>query len=302
MDRITSLSVFVAAVEEGSFAAAAKRYGMSAAMAGKHVSAIEAELDVRLLQRSTRRLSLTDAGQRYFERCKHILDAFDEANREATNTQTTPRGLLRVATPVTFGAMYLGEIFGRYLHDHPYVNVEVLLEDRYVDLLDARVDVAIRIGRLEEPGLVTRKLASCGMVICASPAFLAEHGIPQTPDDLLKFPRLSFSEAVSTGNWTVFDADNHAHIIEGPCRMVANNMQILLSVTLTGAGIAYGPAFVFASHIRQGELVKLLPDYHTQDLLIQAVYPGALRIPMKVRGFVDYLANSLSTLSPWDRF
>lgn len=159
MDRLTSLGVFVAAVEEGSFAAAARRFGLSAAMAGKHVGAIEAELNARLFQRTTRRLSLTDVGRTYYERCKQILGAFDEANREASAAQGTPRGVLRVAAPVTFGALHLGQVVARYLEDHPDVNVEVLLEDRYVDLLDAGVDVAIRIGHLQEPALVTRRLA-----------------------------------------------------------------------------------------------------------------------------------------------
>ncbi|WP_175917034.1 LysR family transcriptional regulator, partial [Burkholderia sp. BCC1638] len=135
MDRLTSLDVFVAAVEEGSLAAAARRFGLSPAMAGKHVSAIEAQLNARLLQRTTRRLSLTDAGQTYYERSKQILDAFDDANREAGDSQGKARGVLRIAAPVTFGAMHLGEVTARYLEDHPDVNVEVTLGDRYVDLL-----------------------------------------------------------------------------------------------------------------------------------------------------------------------
>jgi DNA-binding transcriptional LysR family regulator len=184
MDRLTSLGVFVAAVEEGSFAAAARRFGLSPAMAGKHVSAIEAELNARLLQRTTRRLSLTDTGQAYYERCKRILEAFEEAKREASDTQATARGVLRVAAPVTFGAMHLGEVVAGYLEDHPHVNVEVLLGDRYVDLIDAGVDVAIRIGRLQDPGLVIRRLAPCRMVVCASPAYLERHGTPRKPDDM----------------------------------------------------------------------------------------------------------------------
>ncbi|NTZ83012.1 LysR family transcriptional regulator [Burkholderia metallica] len=301
MDRLTSLGVFVAAVEEGSLAAAARRFGLSPAMAGKHVSAIEAQLNARLLQRTTRRLSLTDIGQTYYARSKQILEAFEDANREAHDSQRTARGVLRIAAPVTFGAMHLGEVTARYLEDHPQVNVEVLLGDRYVDLLEAGIDVAIRIGKLQDNGLVTRRIAPCRMVICASPAYIERHGTPRRPGDLLHAQRLVFSEAVSVGDWTLFDAKNRAHVIEGPCRIAANNTQMLLSAALAGAGVAYGPTFVFGEHVRRGELVALLPNYRATELTIQAVYPSARRIPLKVRRFVDYLTATFGNEPPWDR-
>lgn len=301
MDRLTSLGVFVAAVEEGSLAAAARRFGLSAAMAGKHVSAIEAELNARLLHRTTRRLSLTDTGQTYYERSKRILEAFDEARREASDSQGTARGVLRIAAPVTFGAMHLGEVVARYMEDHPNVTVEVQLGDRYVDLIDAGVDVAIRIGRLEAPGLVTRRLAPCRMVVCASPAYLERHGTPHRPEDLLSAQRLAFSEAVSAGDWTLRDHENRVHVIDGPCRMTANNTQMLLAAAVAGAGVVYGPTFVFGAHIRRGELVELLPAYRPAELTIQAVYPSTQRIPVKVRRFVDYLAETFGDEPPWDR-
>lgn len=301
MDRLTSLGVFVAAVEDGSFAAAARRFGLSAAMAGKHVSALETELNARLFHRTTRRLSLTDTGQTYYERCKHILESFDEANREASDSQVAARGVLRVAAPVTFGAMHLGAVVGRYLDDHPEVNVEIQLEDRYIDLINAGVDVAIRIGRLRDEGLVVRRLAPCKMVVCASPAYLKRHGTPRTPDDLRRAQRLAFSQAVSTGDWTLFDAKKRAHLIDGPCRMAANNTQMLLATAVAGTGIAYGPTFVFGEHIRRGELVALLPKYHAAELAIQAVYPSVRRIPEKVRRFVDYLAEAFGDEPPWDQ-
>ncbi|MDR5854034.1 LysR family transcriptional regulator [Caballeronia sp. LZ062] len=300
MDRLTSLAVFVAAVEEGSLAASARRFGLSPAMAGKHVSEIETRLNARLLQRTTRRLSLTDAGHAYYERSKQILDAFDEANREVSDSQATARGVLRVAAPVTFGALHMGEVIARYAGDHPQVNVEVDLGDRYVDLFDAGIDVAIRIGRLDDPALVTRRIAPCRMVVCASPAYLARHGTPHRPEDLREAPRLVFSEAVSAGDWTLFDANDRAYVIDGPSRICANNMQMLLSAALAGAGIAYGPSFVFGGHVRRGELVALLPAYRANELLIQAVYPGARRIPLKVRRFVDYLADAFGDEPPWD--
>lgn len=293
------MQIFIAAVDEGSFAAAARRFKLSAAMAGKHVSAIESDLNVRLLQRSTRRLSLTDAGERYYERCKVILEVLEDANREASDVQKTPKGLLRVAAPVAFGAMHLGRIVSRYLEQFPEVSLDVVLEDKYADLLENRIDVAIRVGRLEYPTLVTRRLAPCRMVLCASPEYLKKHGTPETPDDLSRAPRLAFSQAVSAGDWTIYDAQGRPHSIEGPCRMTANNIQLLLESVLAGTGIAYGPNFVFGEHIKQGKLIKLLPAYRTTELTIQAVYPSAIRIPFKVRSFVDFIAKALGDTPLW---
>ncbi|RKP44182.1 LysR family transcriptional regulator [Trinickia fusca] len=301
MDRLTSIGIFVAAVEEGSLAGAARRFGLSAAMAGKHVSALEAQLSARLLQRTTRRLTLTDAGHGYYERCKRILDALDEADRDASDAHHTARGILRIAVPVAFGAMHLGGVVARYLEHHPNVNVEVSLSDRYVDLLDTGVDVAIRIGRLPDSELVVRRIAPCRMVVCASPEFLARHGAIRTPDDLQGVPRLAFSDAVSVGDWTLIDSKQRVHVIDGPCRMAANNTQMLLSAALAGAGVAYGPTFVFGEPIARGELVALLPTYRTSELTIQAVYPSARHIPLKVRRFVDYLIDELGDEPPWDR-
>ena len=195
MDRFTSMAVFVVAAEEGSLIGAARRFGLSASMAGKHVSAIEADLGIRLMQRSTRQLSLTDVGRAYYTRCKRILEEVDDANREASDAQQVVRGMLRVAVPLTFGAMHLGGVLARYLEQHPAVAVEVMLNDRYVDLLSEGIDVAIRIGRLLDSDLVARRLAPCRMVFCASPDFLDRYGTPRNVEELRRAPRLAFSEA-----------------------------------------------------------------------------------------------------------
>jgi len=302
MDRLTGIAVFVAAVDEGSFAAAARRFGLSAAMAGKYVSTIETQLGARLLQRSTRRLSLTDVGQTYYERCKRILEAYDEASREASDAHGTARGVLRVAAPVTFGAMHLGDVLAGYMEQCPHVRVEVSLSDRYVDLVESGVDVAVRIGRLPDSALVARRLAPCRMVVCAAPAYLERHGVPRSPEDLRNAPRLTFSEAVSVGDWTLFDSQQRPHVIDGPSRLAANNTQMLLAAALAGAGIVYGPTFVFGEQIARGKLVELLPQYQASELTIQAVYPSARHLPLKVRHFLDYLAGAFGDEPPWDRF
>jgi DNA-binding transcriptional LysR family regulator len=302
MDRFASIAVFVAAVDEGSLVAAGRRFGLSASMAGKYVSALEAELNVRLLHRSTRSLSLTDAGRAYYVRCQRILEEFDDANREASDAHGTVRGTLRVAAPVTFGTLHMGEVVARYLDDHPHVNIEVSLDDRYVDLQSAGIDVAIRIGQLPDSDLVARRLAPCRMAMCASPAFLEREGTPQDPEDLRRAPRLAFNEAVSVPEWVLTDKQNREHVIDGPLRMQANNMQMLLSAALAGVGIAYGPTFVLGKDIKAGNLVKLLPDYRTAELTINAVYPTARYVPSKVRQFIDYLAKAFKDEPPWDRY
>ncbi|MFJ2363742.1 LysR family transcriptional regulator [Pseudomonas sp. NPDC087697] len=302
MDRFTSISVFVAAIEEGSLVAAGRRFGLSASMAGKYLSGLEAELNVRLIQRSTRSLSPTDAGRAYYARCKRIIEEFDEANHEASDANSAVRGTLRISAPVTFGALHMGEVIARFLEDHPHVNTEVLLDDRYVDLHTASIDVAIRIGRLPDSELIARPLAPCRMVICASPAFLAREGTPQVPEDLRHAPRLAFSEAVSAHGWTLSDAQHQTHVIDGPLRLRANNMHMLLSAALAGIGVAYGPTFVFGQHIASGSLVRLLPDFRATELTVHAVYPTARYVPAKVRKFIEYVATDFAGEPPWDRF
>jgi DNA-binding transcriptional LysR family regulator len=302
MDRFASIAVFVAAVDEGSLVAAGRRFGLSASMAGKYLSALEADLNVRLLQRSTRSLSLTDAGRTYYLRCKRILEELDDANGEASDAHSTARGTLRVAAPVTFGVMHMGDVVAQYLANHPNVNIEVALDDRYVDLQNNGIDVAIRIGRLPDSQLVARRLAPCRMTVCAAPSFLKREGVPTTPEDLQHAPRLAFSEAVSIPKWTLSDEGGREHVIDGPYRMQANNMQMLLSATLAGVGIAYGPTFVFGPHIRAKELVELLPGYRAPELTVHAVYPTARYVPSKVRRFIEYLGDAFGEQPPWDAY
>ena len=301
MDRLESLTLFVAAVDEGSLSAAARRLGLSASMAGKHVSRLETDLQVRLLQRSTRRLSLTEVGQAYYRRVRRILEDVGEADREARNAQQAVRGVLRVAAPVTFGAMHLGEVVARYLEQFPDVTVETLLDDRCVDLLAENVDVAIRVGRLLDSDLIARKLAPCRMVFCASPAFLDRHGHPSTAEALRRMPRLAFSAAVSPGDWTAQDADGRPLAIDGPLRLAANNTQMLLAAALAGASVAYGPSFVFGEALAAGRLVALLPDYRTSTLDIHALFPTARHLSGKVRHFIDLISVSFGAEPAWDR-
>ncbi|EIU1680547.1 LysR family transcriptional regulator [Pseudomonas aeruginosa] len=300
MDRLLSMAVFVSAVEEGSLVSAARRFGLSPSMAGKHVSAIEEQLKVRLLQRSTRKLTLTDVGRSYYTRCKRLLEEYEDANREAQDAQQSVRGMLRVAAPTTFGALHLGRVVSNYLAEYPDVSIETTLSDRYVDLLADGIDIAIRIGRLQDSDLVARRLASCRMMFCAAPSFLARHGEPKTVEQLRQAPRLAFSQAVSAGDWSVTDANGQTHHIDGAIRLAANNMQMLLAAALTGAGVVYGPSFVFEQSIASGALRVLLADHKTTDLAIHAIYPSKRHVSLKVRRFIEHLSMSFGDTQPWD--
>jgi DNA-binding transcriptional LysR family regulator len=300
MDRLVSMAVFVAAVEAGSLVSAARRFSLSPSMAGKHVSAIEAQLNVRLLQRSTRMLKLTDVGQEYYLRCKRLLAEYEDANNEARDAQQTVRGVLHIAAPTTFGAMHLGSVIASYLAAYPDVAVETTLSDRYVDLLADGMDLAIRIGQLRDSELVARRLAPCRMVFCAAPSFLAQHGVPQTVAHLRRAPRLAFSEAVSAGDWTVTDPEGNPHLVDGTLRLVANNMQMLLAAALEGAGVAYGPTFVFGESIARGALRMLMPDHKTSDLAIHAVYPTKRHVSLNLRRFIEHLSANFGDVPPWD--
>lgn len=301
MDRLTSIGIFVAAIEEGSLVAAGRRFGLSASMAGKYLNSLEAQLNVRLLHRSTRSLGATDAGRAYYLRSKRILEEVEEADQEASDTGTTVRGLLRIAAPVTFGTMHLRPMLTRFLTAHPQVSAEVVFDDRYTDLHTPGIDVAIRIGRLPDSELMARRLAPCRMVLCASSGFVKQHGMPLRPDDLRAAPRLVFSEAVTAGGWTVMDAHRGQHQIGGPTRMESNNMEMLLAGALAGLGVAYGPTFVFGEQLASGALLRLLPDYEVAPLSVHAVYPTARYVPAKVRQFIDFAVAEFAEVPPWDR-
>jgi len=289
MDRLTGMAVFVAAIEEGSLVGAARRFGLSQSMAGKHVSAIEEQLQVRLLQRSTRTLNLTEAGTAYYLRCKQILETVEDANHEAQQAQNTVRGTLRITAPTTFGAMHLGPVIASFLATYPDVSVETLLSDHYIDVIEKGLDLAIRIGNLQDSDLIAKRLAPCKMVYCAAPSYLKRFGIPRTIEDLQHAPRLAFTDAISPGDWNITDPGGQTHVISGVVRLAANNMQMLLASALAGAGIAYGPDFVFGASIASGALHSVLDDHKTAELAIHAVYPTKRHTSLKLRRFVEHL-------------
>jgi DNA-binding transcriptional LysR family regulator len=302
MDRLTQLTLFIAAVEDGSLAAAGRRVGMTPAMAGKYVAALEAELGIRLLHRNTRKLSLTDVGRTYFERSKRILEEMEEADREARNLHGEPSGTLRVTAPTTFGALHLGAPIAKFVSAYPQASVEMTLDDRYFDLVDSGFEMAIRIGRLADSSLIARRIAPCRMVACASPAYLERKGYPQSPADLAAFDLLAYNMSRSPGSWTFTDTAGRVSSSRGTPRLRANNVQLLLAGALNDGGIAFGPTFVFGSYLETGALRQVLPLYETSTLDIHVVYPSTRHVPAKVRRFIDVLESAFGEKPPWDNW
>ncbi|WP_298211827.1 LysR family transcriptional regulator [Acidovorax sp.] len=303
MDKLMSLAVFVAAVEEGSIAGAARRLGLSSVMAGRYLTALEDALPARLVQRTTRQLALTDAGVLYLPRCKRILDELEEANHEVAATQSTPRGTLRVSAPVTFGAAFLAPVIADYSNDYPEVKVEVQLKDRFVDLIEEGVDIAIRIGKLKDSELIAQQISSCSLIACAAPAYLSRCGTPKSPAELASHVRIGYLGTVSTAPWSFEGPGDKVTAISDPYKFVTNNTQMMAEAAAAGLGIAYGPSFAFASHLERGALVQVLPKYATPTLPIHAVTPTARHMPQRVRAFRLSLAEAFSGGNvPWERW
>lgn len=298
MDRFMSLSVFVSAVEEGSIAAAGRRFGLSAVMAGRYLSTLEKSLSVRLIERTTHKLNLTDAGQAYFVRSKHILEALEQANEEAADRQTTPRGALRIAAPVTFGSMYLGPVIAKFMADFPEIEVALQLQDRFVSLVEEGVDIAVRIGTLPDSDLVARKITDYRLMACASPDYLAKAGMPERPSDLQTHQLLGYIGAVTAQPWSFVNEQGQPVSLDCRCRFLANNTAVMLDVALCGTGIVYGPDFVFARALAEGTLVPVLPAYTCPPLPLHAITPTAKHVNFKTRLFIDRLKQTFGTDVP----
>jgi DNA-binding transcriptional LysR family regulator len=287
------MAVFAKVVESASFAAAARHFDMSPAMVSKHVSTLEERLGVRLLNRTTRRVSATEVGQDYYERSLRILSDLEDADRAAGNLQTAPRGLLRVTTSVSFGARQLAPLVAEYLAVYPEVSIELSLHDHYIDLLQERVDLAIRLGTLSDSSLIARKLCAVEMVLCASPGYLKANGTPEKPRDLVKHNCLTHP-ALRT--WTFSDRDGKDEVVRISGRLSANAGDALLALLVKDAGIALAPDYLVGDDLTAGRLVRLLPDYTTRDTPVYAVYPHSHYLSAKTRTFIDFLASRLAHL------
>jgi DNA-binding transcriptional LysR family regulator len=301
MDRFTGMAVFVKVVESSSFAAAARHFRLSPAMVSRHVHALEEQLGAQLLNRTTRRVSPTEVGQAYYQRVRQILADIEEADRLASDLQATPRGLLRITSSQSFGIRHLAPAIADYLALCPDVQMDVTLNDRYLEIIEEGFDLAIRIGHLESSSLIARRLAPIRMALCAAPGYVARHGTPQTPADLAQHNCLIYAYAESQREWRFVDSAGKEHAIDVSGRLRANNGDVLRIAALQGQGVALGPTFILGEDIRAGTLVRLLPDYTPPEVGLYAVYPPSRHLSVKVRSFVDFLVTRLGGEPEWDR-
>ena len=299
MDRFQEMKVFATVVEAGSFTGAAHVLDMSKAAVSRYVGELEERLGLRLLHRTTRKLSPTTEGEIFYARCRELLDNLDEAEAEVTSRTGEATGLLKVSVPVTFGLMYLAPLWPAFLARHPKLAIDITLSDRVTDLVEEGFDIAVRIGRLSASSLISRKLASTRMVLCASPHYLRRRGAPERPDELLHHDVISYSLFSSGENWTFKGPDGDVAVKVAP-RMRTNSGDTCRAAALRHQGIILQPTFIVGADLAQGTLTEIMPAYQSVELGIHAVYPSRKFVSSKVRLLIDFLVDAFAA-PVWER-
>ncbi len=293
-NSISDVAAFVQVVESGSFTAAAGRLKLSKSVVSKHVSRLEDRLGARLLNRTTRRLSLTEVGRVFYERSRRGIAELAEAEAEVSRLQEAPRGRLKLNVPMTFGILHIAPAIPDFLARHPELTVDMELDDRRLDLIEEGFDVAVRISRLPDSSLVARRLGTCRHAVCASPAYLERRGTPRTPGDLARHDVLTYRYQSSADHWHFVDPEGNGVSVPVRGRVTMNNGLALREALLAGVGIARSATFVVGPDIRAGRVVELLPGYRSEPVSIYALYPERRHLSPKVRAFVDFMADRMA--------
>ena len=300
MDRLGTMEAFLRVAETKSFSEAARRLRSSKSLVSRQVAALEAELGVRLFHRTTRSLSLTDEGRSYHVHVTRILNEIEEANLSVSKSQAAPRGRLRISAPMSFGILHIAPAIRDFLARYPEVELDLSLNDRYVDVVDEGFDLAIRIGRLSDSSLIARKLARHRMMLCASPDYLREHGTPKDPGELKHHQCLCYSTNSLVPEWQLVTKQGEPWSVAIKGKLHANNGDTLRSAALQALGIVYLPSFIVGPDIQASTLASLLPEFVPTDMAIHAVYPHSRHLSPKVRAFVDFLAERYGPRPHWD--
>jgi DNA-binding transcriptional LysR family regulator len=301
MDRLRALEVFVEVVKRDGFARAADALDTSPANVTRYISDLEAHLQTRLLNRSSRKMSLTSSGEALFERAKSILDDVAEAEAIVSSATLQPHGVLRINAPLSFGVLHLAPLWAKFMRKYPEVRLDVALIDRVVDIVEEGYDMAIRISRTGSTAHVARKLATSHNILCASPDYIQQHGMPLHPADLLQHACVGYSYSATADEWQMLDAGGQPHAVKVQCVMHSNNGDTARAAALGGLGVIWQPSFLVGADLRAGRLQRVLPDYHMTDIDIQAVYPSRRHLSAKVRVMIDFLVEEFAGVPPWDR-
>ena len=301
MDRLNSMSLFVAVVNSGSFSAAADKLDLSRAQVSKAVAQLEAHLGSRLLNRTTRRISLTDIGRIYYERCTGILQEINELEDMAGDQAGRLRGRLHLSAPTSFGIAHLNPLITEFVQRHPEVQISLSLTDRLVNVVEEGFDLVIRIAELEDSSLIARKIAPCKRVFCASPEYLQQHGTPKVPQDLAIHPCLMYSNELKPDTWILQGPGGTESVrVNGP--VCADNGDILKSAAVASLGVTLLPTFIVGDALKAGQLRQVLADYCPPEIAIYAVFPSRRYLSAKVRAFVDFLAQAFGDRPAWDDY
>lgn len=300
MDRFTTMATFVRVAQLGSLSAAARDLGLTQPAVSQQVAALERRLGVRLLNRSTRRLALTEAGERYHAQARRILEAVAEAEDGLAEASDALSGSLRVHAPAGLGQAHLAPILIGFQRRHPDLSVELIADDRYADLIGEGVDVAIRLGALASPGLVARRLATLRRILVAAPGYVAAQGSPETPEELARHPHVRFSWAASGDAVPLVGPDGPLEV-RVRSRFLANNAFVLIEAIRAGIGIGGAQLPLVQPLLDQGALVRVMRDYAYAPLEVHAVYPSGRFVPRRVRAVVDHLAAALPAIPGLDR-
>lgn len=295
MDRFLEMQTFCNVVDAGSFVRAADVMGVSKAAVSRYVSDLEARLGVRLLHRTTRRLSLTEEGAVFNARCRELISGIEEAEAEVSSSSGAARGLLRVNVPVSFGIMHLAPLWQKFHDLYPQVRLNIELSDRVVDVIEEGYDMAIRIASLPSSSLISRRLASTRIVLCASPTYLEKHGSPEHPSDLVEHNIIGYSYWQGGDTWTFEGPEGQVSVKINPW-ITTNNGDTLRAVALTHQGISLQPTFLISDDLANGKLVEVLPEYRSIELGIYAIYPTRKHVAPKVRALVNFLETELVML------
>ena len=298
MDRLTEMEAFVTVVDQGGFTDAAKRMGISKYAVSKYVSSLEARLGARLLYRTTRRVSPTEIGLAYYDRARQVLNDAGEADALVTSMQTEPSGVLRISAATDFGAFNLSPCLSGFLEDFPDINVNIVLENRYVELISEGFDVAVRVGELEDSTLRARKLTETTMRMVASPAYFDKYGRPEKIDDLNAHKLLHYSNQPSGSLWKLTAPSGERRHVRTPGWLSVNDGQSLLKAAISDLGIAYLPSFLYSQAMANGLVLDAIPDLPLETQGIYAVYPPGRFTQPKVRAFVDFLARTFADKGP----
>jgi DNA-binding transcriptional LysR family regulator len=299
MDHLGAIAIFVRVVEKGSFTAAADALGLSQPAVSRAVTALEQRLGVRLLQRTTRRIALTEGGAEFYRRAVAGLSEIESATEEVTRYQVEPRGTVRVSAPITFSLLHLAPLVPAFLERYPAVRVDLQLEDRRIDLVAEGCDLAIRIGHLDDSGLVAKRIATVPVIACASPRYLARAGAPTHPQDLVRHDCIIYTLGRSPTRVTFADPSGGTIVVPVQGRVHTNSGLVEKIAAVGGGGITFLPIFYIAPELADGSLVQVLPAYPLPDLGAYAVYPERRGLAPKVRAFVDFVAASLRP-APWE--